>query len=92
MSYEQLELNLEPLSVQLELDLQPPKETKENDMAKKYRVFIVQTMQPLTVEADSEREAEAYAREHCAWEPQSTKFVASQVFYGDKEKDHEEGS
>jgi len=61
-------------------------------MAKKYRVFIVQTMQPLTVEADSEREAEAYAREHCAWEPQSTKFVASQVFYGDKEKDHEEGS
>ena len=25
MSYEQLELNLEPLSVQLELDLQPPK-------------------------------------------------------------------
>ena len=92
MSYEQLELNLEPLSVQLELDLQPPKETKENDMAKKYRVFIVQTMQPLTVEADSEREAEAYAREHCAWEPQSTKFVASQVFYGDKDKDHEEGS
>ena len=61
-------------------------------MAKKYRVFIVQTMQPLTVEADSEREAEAYVREHCAWEPQSTKFVASQVFYGDKEKDHEEGS
>jgi len=92
MSYEQLELNLEPLSVQLELDLQPPKETKENDMAKKYRVFIVQTMQPLTVEANSEREAEAYAREHCAWEPQSTKFVASQVFYGDKDKDHEEGS
>ena len=31
-------------------------------MAKKYRVFIVQTMQPLTVEADSEREAEKYAR------------------------------
>ena len=92
MSYEQLELNLEPLSVQLELHLQPPKETKENDMAKKYRVFIVQTMQPLTVEADSEREAEAYAREHCVWEPQSTKFAASQVFYGDKEKDHEEGS
>jgi hypothetical protein len=92
MSYEQLELNLEPLSVQLELDLQPPKETKENNMAKKYRVFIVQTMQPLTVEADSEREAEAYAREHCVWEPQSTKFAASQVFYGDKEKDHEEGS
>lgn len=61
-------------------------------MAKKYRVFIVQTMQPLTVEADSEREAEAYAREHCAWEPQSTQFKASQVFYGDKEKDHEEGS
>jgi len=62
-------------------------------MAKKeYRVFIVQTMQPLTVEADSEREAEEYVREHCAWEPQSTKFSASQVFYGDKEKDHEEGS
>jgi len=54
-------------------------------MAKKeYRVFIVQTMQPLTVEE--------YVREHCAWEPQSTKFSASQVFYGDKEKDHEEGS
>jgi len=55
-------------------------------MAKKYRVFIVQTMQPLTVEADSEREAEKYAEEHCAWEPQSTKFSASQVYYG-KEQD-----
>ena len=42
-------------------------------MAKKYRVFIVQTMQPLTVEADSEREAE--------------KFAASQVYYGDQEQD-----
>ena len=62
-------------------------------MAKKeYRVFIVQMMKPLTVEADSEREAEEYAREHCAWEPQSTRFSASQVYYGDKEQDHEEGS
>jgi hypothetical protein len=58
----------------------------------KYNVFIVQTMKPIIVEARSEREAEAYAREHCAWEPQSTRFTASQVFYGDKEKDHEEGS
>ena len=58
----------------------------------KYNVFIVQTMKPIIVEARSEREAEAYAREHCAWEPQTTRFAASQVFYGDKEKDHEEGS
>jgi len=44
-------------------------------MAKKeYRVFIVQMMKPITVEANSEREAEEYVREHCAWEPQSTKF------------------
>ena len=56
-------------------------------MAKKYRVFIVQTMKPITVEADTEREAEKYAEEHCAWEPQSTRFAASQVYYGDKEQD-----
>jgi len=61
-------------------------------MAKEYRVFIVQTMKPITVEADSEREAEKYAEEHCAWEPQSTRFAASQVYYGDKEQDHEESS
>ena len=53
----------------------------------KYNVFIVQTMKPIIVEARSEREAEEYAREHCAWEPQSTRFVASQIYYGDKEKD-----
>tara|TARA_R110000751_G_scaffold8533_1_gene33433 strand:+ start:472 stop:663 length:192 start_codon:yes stop_codon:yes gene_type:complete len=60
---------------------------KENNMAKEYRVFIVQTMKPITVEADTEREAEKYAEEHCAWEPQSTRFLASQVYYGDKEQD-----
>jgi hypothetical protein len=53
----------------------------------KYNVFIVQTMKPIIVEANSEREAEEYVREHCAWEPQSTKFSASQVYYGDKEQD-----
>lgn len=61
-------------------------------MAKKeYRVFIVQMMKPITVEANSEREAEEYVREHCAWEPQSTKFSASQVYYG-KEQDYEKNS
>ena len=54
-------------------------------MAKEYRVFSVQTMKPFTVEADSEREAEKYAEEHCAWEPQSTNFLASQVYYKEQE-------
>jgi hypothetical protein len=58
----------------------------------KYNVFIVQTMKPIIVEARSEREAEAYAREHCAWEPQTTRFAASQVYYGDQEQDYEENS
>ena len=43
-------------------------------MAKEYRVFIVQTMKPITVEANTEREAE-------------TRFLASQVYYGDQEQD-----
>jgi len=60
---------------------------QENKMAKEYRVFIVQTMKPITVEANTEREAEKYAEEHCAWEPQSTRFLASQVYYGDQEQD-----
>ena len=58
----------------------------------KYSVFIVQTMKPIIVEARSEQEAEEYAREHCAWEPQTTRFTASQVYYGDQEQDYEENS